>query len=113
MRHDEIVAVYREIETLNNAMINVVRIGHWDLLIDLGAQIFTKIESVQKAGGFSHQIDEDARQESVALINTILRTECNVRQAIEAKMSDLKHPSTTTREVERKLSQAYGVPYLT
>lgn len=102
----DIVALYREVERLTGNMLSAAHQQDWDRLITLEAGCATCVESI-KGCTVPGQLSEEARQQKVTLLKSILANDREIRKLTDPWMQRISH-LLETANAECRVRRSYG-----
>ncbi len=103
----DIVALYREVERLTGNMLSAAHQQDWDRLITLEAGCATCVESI-KGCTVPGQLSEEARQQKVTLLKSILANDREIRKLTDPWMQRISH-LLETANAECRVRRSYGI----
>ncbi len=89
VEHD-IVALYREVERLTGNMLSAAHQQDWDQLVALEAGCARCVESI-KGCQVSVKLSEEARQQKITLLKSILANDREIRKLTDPWMQRISH----------------------
>ncbi len=102
----DIVALYREVERLTGNMLSAAHQQDWDRLVALEAGCASCVESI-KGCTVPATLNEEARQQKVTLIKSILANDREIRKLTEPWMQRISH-LLETANTECRVRHSYG-----
>jgi flagellar protein FliT len=106
MNTAQVIANYEALSALTGQMLEAATSDDWDLLLDLEQQ-YSGLIAATKPLDDAVMLDEAARQLKKQLINKILADDAEIRNRVQAWMSQLELSMQSNRQ-EQRLLHAYG-----
>ncbi len=102
----DIVALYKEIERLTGGMLSAAHEQDWDRLIALEAGCASCIDSI-KGCNVPGMLSEEARQQKVSLLKSILANDREIRKLADPWMQRISH-LLESANTESRVRSSYG-----